>query len=75
MTETTGDEFTDSPPAFADVDFDGLPEIILFSDHERAGEYKNRKQSMDIKSGHDQSPGLEKPVTTGMPLYTVTRTT
>ena len=27
------DEFTDSPPVFADMDNDGLPEIILFSDH------------------------------------------
>jgi hypothetical protein len=65
------DEFTDSPPVFADVDFDGLPEIILFSDHERAGEYKNRGNSLWILNPDmTRVPGLEKPVTTGMPLYT-----
>lgn len=31
------DEFTDSPPVFGDIDNDGLPEIILYSDHEQAG--------------------------------------
>jgi hypothetical protein len=36
------DEFTDSPPCFGDIDGDGLPEIILYSDHELAGEYINR---------------------------------
>ena len=65
------DEFTDSPPVFADVDHDGLPEIILFSDHERAGEYKIRGNSLWIlNSDMTRFAGLEKPVTTAMPLFT-----
>lgn len=65
------DEFTDSPPAMADVDNDGLPEIILFSDHERAGEYKNRGNSLWVLNPDmTRVPGFEKPFTTGIPLYT-----
>jgi hypothetical protein len=29
------DEFTDSPPSFGDIDGDGLPELIIYSDHEK----------------------------------------
>lgn len=65
------DEFTDSPPVFADLDQDKLPEIILFSDHERAGEYVNRGNSLwAINPDMTRVSGFETPHTTGMPLYT-----
>jgi hypothetical protein len=65
------DEFTDSPPVFADMDNDGLPEIILFSDHERAGEYVNRGNSLWVLNPDmTRVAGFEKPLTTDMPLYT-----
>jgi hypothetical protein len=65
------DEFTDSPPVFADLDQDGRPEIILCADHEKAGEYVNRGNSLwALKPDMSRAAGFEKPVTTGMPLYT-----
>jgi hypothetical protein len=65
------DEFTDSPPVFADMDNDGLPEIILFSDHEKAGEYVNRGNSLWVLNPDmTRVMGFETPLTTGMPLYT-----
>jgi len=65
------DEFTDSPPVFADLDNDGLPEIILFSDHELAGEYINRGNSLwAVNPDMSRVTGFEIPKTTGMPLYT-----
>ncbi|MBN2035109.1 MAG: VCBS repeat-containing protein, partial [Chitinispirillaceae bacterium] len=60
-----------SPPVFADLDNDGLPEIVLFSDHEKAGEYKNRGNSLwALNPDMTRVPGFETPHTTGMPLYT-----
>ncbi len=65
------DEFTDSPPVFADMDGDGLPEIILFSDHEKAGEYINRGNSLWVLNPDmTRVKGFETPLTTGMPLFT-----
>jgi hypothetical protein len=65
------DEFTDSPPVFADMDNDGLPEIILFSDHEKAGEYVNRGNSLWVLNPDmTRVAGFGTPLTTGMPLYT-----
>ena len=65
------DEFTDSPPVFADLDNDNLPEIILFSDHELAGEYVNRGNSLwGLNPDMTRVPGFEVPKTTGMPIYT-----
>jgi hypothetical protein len=65
------DEFTDSPPVFADMDNDGSPEIVLFSDHERAGEYKNRGNSLwALNPDMTRAPGFETPKMTGMPLFT-----
>jgi hypothetical protein len=65
------DEFTDSPPVFADMDNDGLPEIILYSDHEKAGEYKNRGNCLWVVNPDlTRVAGFELPLTTGMPLYT-----
>lgn len=65
------DEFTDSPPVFADLDNDTKPEIILFSDHERAGEYVNRGNSIwALNPDMTRVAGFEIPHTTGMPLFT-----
>ncbi len=65
------DEFTDSPPAFADMDNDGLPEIVLFSDHERAGEYVNRGNCLWVLNPDmTRVAGFETPLTTWMPIYT-----
>jgi hypothetical protein len=65
------DEFTDSPPVFADMDNDGMPEVVLFADHEKAGEYVNRGNSLwALKPDMTRVPGFETPKTTGMPLYT-----
>jgi hypothetical protein len=64
------DEFTDSPPVFADLDNDNKPEIILFSDHELAGEYKNRGNSFwALNPDMTRVSGFSTPQTTGMPLY------
>ncbi len=65
------DEFTDSPPVFADLDKDGLNEVILFSDHERAGEYQIRGNSLwALNADMTRVPGFEQPFTTGEPLFT-----
>ncbi len=65
------DEFTDSPPVFADLDNDNNPEIILFSDHELAGEYVNRGNSLwALNADMTRVEGFETPKTTGMPLFT-----
>lgn len=64
------DEFTYSPPAFADMDRDGFAEIVLFSDHEQAGVTTNRGNYLwVINPDMSRVAGFEKPLTTGMPLY------
>lgn len=65
------DEFTDSPPCFGDIDGDGFPEIILYSDHERAGEYVNRGNCLWVLNPDmTRVMGFETPLCSGMPLYT-----
>lgn len=65
------DEFTDSPPCFGDIDGDGLPEIILYSDHERAGEYVSRGNCLWVLNPDmTRVKGFETPLCSGMPLYT-----
>lgn len=65
------DEFTDSPPVFGDVDGDGLQEVILYSDHEIAGEYINRGNCLWVLNPDmTRAPGFETPICSGMPLYT-----
>lgn len=65
------DEFTDSPPVFGDIDSDGLPEVILYSDHELAGEYVNRGNSLwALNCDMTRVQGFDPPVTSGGPLYT-----
>jgi hypothetical protein len=65
------DELTDSPPAFADMDNDGLPEIIVFSDHERAGEYEILGNSLWVLNPDmTRVPAFAVPLTTGPALFT-----
>ncbi len=65
------DELTDSPPVFGDIDGDGLPEIIVYTDHERAGEYVNRGNSLWVLNPDmTRAAGFELPITSGGPLYT-----
>jgi hypothetical protein len=65
------DEFTDSPPVFGDLDNDGKPEIILYADHERAGEYVNRGNSLwALNPDMTRVEGFETPLVSGAPLYT-----
>lgn len=65
------DEFTDSPPVFADLDGDQQAEVILYSDHERAGEYINRGNCLWALNGDmTRVPGFETPICSGGPLFT-----
>lgn len=65
------DEFTDSPPCFGDVDGDGLPEVILYSDHEKAGEYINRGNCLWVLNPDmTRASGFEIPLCSDGPLYT-----
>ncbi len=65
------DEFTDSPPVFADLDGDHKAEVILYSDHERAGEYINRGNCLWALNGDmTRIPGFETPICSGGPLFT-----
>ena len=65
------DEFTYSSPVFGDVDGDGLPELIVYSDHELAGEYVNRGNCLwALNPDLTRCPGFETPICSGEPLYT-----
>jgi len=65
------DEFTDSPPVFADLDRDGKAEVILYSDHERAGEYINRGNCLwALNDDMTRVAGFEVPICSGGPLFT-----
>ncbi len=65
------DEFTDSPPCFGDIDGDGVAEIVVYSDHERAGEYVNRGNCLWVLNGDmTRADGFETPICSGEPLYT-----
>ena len=65
------DELTDSPPVFADLDGDSAAEVIVYSDHELAGEYVNRGNCLWVLNGDmTRLPGFESPICSGMPLFT-----
>jgi hypothetical protein len=65
------DEFTDSPPVFADMDADSLPEVVLYADHELAGEYVNRGNSLwVINPDLTRVAGFETPIVSGGPIFT-----
>lgn len=65
------DELTDSPPVFADLDGDDKSEVIVYSDHELAGEYVNRGNCLWALNGDmTRVSGFETPICSGMPLFT-----
>jgi hypothetical protein len=65
------DEFTSSGPVFADIDGDGMSEVILYSDHEKAGEYLNRGNCLwALHADMTRAKGFEKPLCSEGPLYT-----
>lgn len=65
------DEFTDSPPVFADMDADGKNEVIVYSDHERAGEYKILGNCLWVLNEDlSRVAGFETPVCSDEPLFT-----
>lgn len=65
------DEFTDSPPSFGDIDGDGILELVLYSDHELAGEYINRGNCLWVLNADlTRVPGFETPICSDMPLFT-----
>lgn len=65
------DEFTDSPPVFADLDGDQKAEVIVYSDHELAGEYVNRGNCLwALNEDMTRVPGFETPICSGAPLFT-----
>jgi hypothetical protein len=65
------DEFTDSPPVFTDLDRDGKAEVIVYSDHERAGEYINRGNCLwVVNEDLTRLPGFEVPICSGEPIFT-----
>lgn len=65
------DEFTYSPPAFADLDGDGKPEIILYSAHRKAGDtaaYGNCLWA--LHADMSRAKGFEKPICSDTPIFT-----
>ena len=65
------DEFTDSPPVFADMDNDGKMEVIVYSDHELAGEYVNRGNCLWVLNEDlTRVAGFETPICSDLPLFT-----
>ncbi len=65
------DQFTDSAPVFADIDGDGLSELVLYSDHEVAGvEVIIGNCLWVLNSDMTRAPGFETPICSGTPLFT-----
>lgn len=65
------DEFTNSPPVFGDLDGDQVAEVIVYSDHERAGDTTNRGNCLWALNGDmTRVPGFETPICSGDPLFT-----
>jgi hypothetical protein len=60
------DEFTDSPRVFSDFHNDGKNEIVVYSDHERAGEYSNRRNYLWVlDEDMIRVSGFEAPICSG----------
>lgn len=67
----TGDrsEFTDSPPAIADLDGDGVREVILVGNHETSQSTESRGFTLWVlRPDASRPPGWETPKDTGWPL-------
>jgi hypothetical protein len=64
------DEFTNSPPAFADLDGDGHPEVILYSNHEKAGDTVNLGNCLwALHADMTRAKGFEKPLCSDAPIF------
>jgi hypothetical protein len=65
------DEFTDSHPVFGDVDGDGKKEVIVYSDHELAGEYEIRGNCLWVLNEDlSRASGFGTPLCSDEPLFT-----
>lgn len=65
------DQFTDSPPVFGDMDNDGKPEIIVYSDHELAGtEVIIGNCLWVLNEDLTRVSGFETPICSDEPLFT-----
>ena len=65
------DEFTDSPPTFADIDGDGKPEIILYSNHEKAGDTTALGNCLWVlHADMTRAKGFETPRCSDAPIFT-----
>lgn len=65
------DQFTDSPPAFGDIDGDGELEVVIYSDHEVAGEETIIGNCLWVLNPDLTRPdGFETPLCSDEPLYT-----
>ena len=64
------DEFTNSPPAFADVDGDGKPEVVLYSNHEKAGDTTGLGNCLWVlHPDMTRAKGFEKPFCSDAPIF------
>jgi hypothetical protein len=64
------DEFTNSPPAFADIDGDGKPEVILYSNHEKAGDTVGLGNCLWVlHADMTRAKGFEKPLCSDAPIF------
>lgn len=64
------DEFTNSPPAFADLDGDGDPEVILYSNHEKAGDTANLGNCLwALHADMTRVKGFEAPLCSDGPIF------
>jgi hypothetical protein len=65
------DEFTYSPPSFADVDGDGKPEIILYSFRHRIGDTAALGNCLwALHADMTRAKGFEKPLCSDAPIFT-----
>jgi hypothetical protein len=65
------DEFTYSPPSFADLDGDGKLDIILYSNHEKAGDTVALGNCLwAVHPDMSRVKGFEKPLCSDKPIFT-----
>jgi hypothetical protein len=65
------DSLSESPPVFGDLDNDGLPEIIVYGYHKKAGVDGVLGNSLwALNPDMTRVPGFELPLTSGTPLFT-----
>jgi hypothetical protein len=65
------DEFTYSSPSFGDLDGDGNPEIILYSNHEKAGDTTTYGNCLwALHADMTRAKGFETPLCSDAPIFT-----